>query len=75
MPPGEVEVLCALCGKPMQRPLPSNPYLEVTGWRKRRAQGGTNALRAEKQTGAMAHDGCVNLAVSGYRFYQERLPL
>lgn len=50
-------VKCEKCGNPI--PDPDNHYQYTTGWTKRRAQGGTNALRLKQTEERFRHRVCV----------------
>ena len=52
---------CSLCGEEIFSQDEYEMYRQVVGWErtKRRKQGGTNALRIRRETGALAHGRCV----------------
>lgn len=60
--------LCELCHKPIDsRKLAAdeNVYRKATGWTRRRAQGGANAIRLAVYHEEFAHKTCVELTASG----------
>lgn len=49
---------CAICGDEVDDRR-TEPYTEVTGWERRRDQGGTNALALRKPTGRAMCSSCM----------------
>ena len=53
---------CTFCGSPIN---PDRDYRKVTGWERRRDQGGTNAIRLREPTNEWACMACINLQAKG----------
>lgn len=65
---------CSLCGQEIFEADQYTLHRQVVGWEptKRRKQGGTNALRIRRETGALAHGRCVD---EGARKQKAGVPL
>lgn len=66
-------VPCALCGEQIAYEDVEDSYRLVVGWEKRRAQGGTNALRLRKPQEVFAHFECVEKEAHGVAAGQQGL--
>lgn len=62
------EVVCKLCGKPIE--MPRLAWRESIGWV---SPDGAKAMTGAKQTGELAHEGCISLLRAGVAFEQESL--
>jgi len=63
---------CALCGKEIFDEDHRLMNKQVVGWERPRVKGGLNALRIKRETGAVAHDACVD---EGNRKHKRGLPV
>jgi len=74
-----VGVSCSLCGKEILLEEQHRKYRQIVGWEPHRGRkkGGTNALRMRRETGAVAHEECVEAGArrqkAGLPFDQEGL--
>ena len=61
----DLSFYCPFCFNPVN---PEDPYSwqKVTGWERRRAQGGTNAIALRAPLQEWAHPACVSLAKDGH---------
>lgn len=54
-----MEILCEFCGDPIN-PKARSTYQKVTGWEKKRSQGGANQIILREPQAAFAHASCVD---------------
>lgn len=58
-------ISCVICGAPIENPTVTSAYRRVSGWVRRREDGGVNAIRLRRELDEWAHVTCVDRAAAG----------